>query len=384
MTRKPIRILDLKESSAVGGPNGGLFKIAKEFARRDEVEFVHAALSAAPAGWLFDRMQLEGMQLHWIPCYRPPDLGVLRRIQKLVLQERVDLVHTRHYRGDFYVRLMLDLKMAHLPTVVTKHGMIPSYPLRSRLYAWLDRRPTRLANRVIAVDKQSYKTLVSEWKVPESRVRLIHNPAPVLSLPGPEALEALKTHLNLQSGVFIALYLGRVEADKGVFDLLSAHEMLHRQGAKIYTLYLGGGSSLPELKKQADASPYKEYIRLVETQLDVTPYLALSDLVVLPSYFGGEGLPNVLLEAMAAGKPIVATNIAGIPELVEQNVNGMMVPPKDVASLSAAITRMVANPAMAKQMGENGAGRASREFKAARVVDALINVYIEALESFRA
>jgi glycosyltransferase involved in cell wall biosynthesis len=383
MSSRPIRVLDLRESPVMGGPNAGLFKIVEEFAGKNEVEFVYAALSDKPAGWLFDRMKLEGLFLHWVPCYQPPDPGVLRRIQKLILEQKVNLVHTRYNRGDFYMRSIIDLGLVSLPTVITKHGMPPLYPLRNRIYAWLDKRPTRLANRVVAVDRKSYKALISDWKVPEDRVRMIHNPAPRFPIPGEEQLASLRAQLNFYPGICIALYLGRIEADKGIFDLLAAHEILHRRGDKFYTIYLGGGSGWDKLRQYVDASPYREDIRLVETQLDVIPYLALADLVILPSYFGGEGLPNVLLEAMAASKPIIATNIAGIPELIDKDVNGLMVPPKDIEQLTEAMAFLIKNPGIARQMGKKGNEKATKEFKVESVVDALINVYLEAADNFQ-
>jgi glycosyltransferase involved in cell wall biosynthesis len=380
MITKPIRVLDLCEAPVMGGPNTLLLTLSKGFANRDDVELIYAVLSNKPRGWLFDRMKEEGLPLYWIPCYRPPDIGVLRRIRKIIIEHHVDVVHTQFYRGDFYVRSLIDLNLVNLPTVITKHGLPPQYPLRNRLYTYLDKRPTRLATKVIAVDGHTKRVLVNFWKIPEYKIQLIHNPAPSMEKTGDEELSDLRQKLNFNTSIFIVLYLGRIEEDKGVNELFAAHESIHKKGLKLYTLFVGDGASKNSLMDRARSSPYGEFIRFVDQQLYVGPYLALADLVILPSY--AEGLPMVLLESMAAAKPIVASNVGGIPDLVDHGINGFLVPPKDIEQLASAITCLVNNPEVMAEMGKRGQEKARTEFSLDSVVDANIRVYEDAMECF--
>ena len=102
--------------------------------------------------------------------------------------------------------------------------------------------------------------------------------------------------------------------------------------------------------------------------------LAAADLSVLPSL--SEGLPNAVLESMAAGVPVVATSVGGTPELVEDGVTGLLVPPRDAEALAVAIARLIGNPALARRFGEAGRRRVHDRFSMAAMVRATERLYL--------
>ena len=275
------------------------------------------------------------------------------------------------------MRTLLDLKRIKLPVVITKHGVQSSSHWKIRLYAWLDRRPLILADRTIAVDTSTYKMLLT-WGVPSEKLQLIPNPAPDFIQPAPEQLLYLRKSLSLQNPFPIIVFIARMEREKGIYDLLQAHEMLVKQGKKVYLLYIGEGSCRLDIERRVELHPDKTLVRFLGMQVKVDEYLDLSDIVILPSY--KEGMPNSLLEAMSAGKPIIATRIGGIPDLIIDQKNGLLIQPGDVSKLAHSIEYLLDNPAIANEMGEQGARIATSEFSVKKAVDSIIKIYKEIIE----
>jgi glycosyltransferase involved in cell wall biosynthesis len=371
-------VLDLRDSPHLGGVNTGLFAMAAQFASRDDIQVHNAVLSDRPEGWVFDRAREEGISLHWLRCNGPSDVRILRRLKAFILEKRIDLVVTNDYRANIYTRTLLDLGQIGVPTVAVKHGVAASDHWRLLLYHRLNRRPLRLATRVIAVDESTFKMLLS-LGVSETRLRLIHNPAPPFQRPNDDEVEFLRARLKIDSDRPVIVYLGRIEREKGLSELLQVHYRLLQEGREICTIFVGEGSFRRELMEISSSLGGKHVI-FAGPQVRVEPFLALSDIVTLPSY--REGMPYALLEAMAAGKPVVATTVGGIPSLVKEGMNGLLVPPQDVQALFVAFAYLLDNIGRAREMGMNGYRRATQEFSPAKAVDSLIKTYHEALAEY--
>jgi glycosyltransferase involved in cell wall biosynthesis len=158
------------------------------------------------------------------------------------------------------------------------------------------------------------------------------------------------------------LFVGRLAAVKGVPVLLEALETLRRNRPDLHLTLIGDGPERAELEAEAQNRGLSEAVTFAgyKSQSDVATTLNQSDLLVLPSF--AEGVPVVLMEAMASGLPVVATQIAGIPELVEQGISGELVPPGDSAALANALERVLADPAAATKMGAAGRAKVSEDF----------------------
>lgn len=158
------------------------------------------------------------------------------------------------------------------------------------------------------------------------------------------------------------VYVGRVEPVKGILVLLDAMAQLKREHSDIALTIVGDGSSRKKIEKQIDRLDLSAHVRLVgyKTQEEVAFLLAKADALVLPSF--AEGVPVVLMEAMASGKPVVASRVAGVQELVEDGVNGFTVPPGDVHSLAQHIGQLITDPALSAQMGMAGRKKVEQEF----------------------
>jgi glycosyltransferase involved in cell wall biosynthesis len=158
------------------------------------------------------------------------------------------------------------------------------------------------------------------------------------------------------------LFVGRLEPVKGVAILLEAMAKVRSRHPDAQLTIVGSGSCRAELEAQAHGLGLTQISSFVgnKTQAEVADLLATADLLVLPSF--AEGLPVVLMEAMASGKPVIATRVAGVQELLEESVSGFAVPPGDAASLAQRIDQVLTNEVLSKKMGEAGRQIVEREF----------------------
>ena len=176
------------------------------------------------------------------------------------------------------------------------------------------------------------------------------------------------------------LFVGRLAAVKGVPILLRAMKAILGKHPDATLTLIGDGPDRADLEKTAQELGLKGAVRFVgyQSQSEVAAQLQASDILVLPSF--AEGVPVVLMEAMAARLPVVTTRIAGIPELVEDNITGELVPPGDVVALEAAIVGLLDHPETQKSMGEAGRRKVEAEFtvrKEARWLDQILRAYAE-------
>jgi glycosyltransferase involved in cell wall biosynthesis len=174
----------------------------------------------------------------------------------------------------------------------------------------------------------------------------------------------------------VLLEVGRLCAVKGQRDAIAALPLLGRADV---TLLLagedieGGGAYLDALERQASQLGVRDRVRFLGRRDDVPALLAAADALVLPSW--QEGLPLVVLEAMAAGVPVVATSVGGTPEAVVDGETGLLVPPRDVPALTAAIDTLLDDPERARRLGEAGRRRVRERFDAAESTRRILGLY---------
>jgi len=175
----------------------------------------------------------------------------------------------------------------------------------------------------------------------------------------------------------VVLTLARLDRQKGLRYLIEA--AAHVPDA-IFAI-AGEGPDRAELESLAKSTGVADRVRFLGFRSDVPDLLAACDLFVLPSLF--EGLPLSVVEAMAAGKPVVATRVGGTDEAVEHGVTGLLVPAEDATALASAIREVLSSGALAARMGAAGADRALREFGAAAMAGSTMGIYEEVLQRRR-
>jgi glycosyltransferase involved in cell wall biosynthesis len=176
------------------------------------------------------------------------------------------------------------------------------------------------------------------------------------------------------------LYVGRLAAAKGLPILFQSLEKLKSSHRDIILTVVGDGEYRAELEQMSDRFGLTEQVKFVgyKSQAEVRQYLQQTDIFVLPSF--AEGVPVVLMEAMAAGIPVVATQIAGISELVEEGISGYLVPPGDPVSLAQRIEILLGDHQLREQFGASGRLKVEQEFNLHEEVERLYRVMNSALQ----
>jgi glycosyltransferase involved in cell wall biosynthesis len=239
--------------------------------------------------------------------------------------------------------------------------------LRAPILALLGRATARLADRVVAPSRATAAELREDYGVTAAAV--IANgiaPAPAAPEPAPR---------DPAAGGPVVLYAGRLRTRKGVAVLLEAFARLRTERPEALLVLAGDGEQRPALEAQARRLGIAAAVHFLGAQPRdaMSARYAAADLFCLPSLY--EGFPLAILEAMAAGLPVVATAVAGVPEAVDHGVTGLLVPPEDAAALARALGELAADPERARRMGEAGRRRVETEYAIPRVAAAYLELW---------
>lgn len=252
--------------------------------------------------------------------------------------------------------------------------------------AWLrraDRQISRLglAHRMVAVSEAVRRYCIEREGLAAERVVTIRNgidPEPwAHGLEAGAARARTRADVGLDPKQVAVVTAARLAPQKGHMWLLDAVSLLAPRWPQAVFLWVGDGELRDELECKTRKRGLQGRIRFLGTRHDVPTLLKASDLFVLPSLW--EGMPNAVLEAMAAGLPVVATAVDGTPEIVQHGVTGWLTPPKNPEALALAIEKALADPARRVEMGEAGRRRIKEEFSLERYVSGFEALYDELL-----
>jgi len=288
---------------------------------------------------------------------------------------RVEGPHIFHAHLNWLLSCRYGLLAASLARVPVIVATVQNYmePPWGRTIDVAQRVFEKCLHQYIAVSNAVGRQLCQTFHVPCQKIEVIHNSIPVAAFDRPPNM-TLKTMLNRGTDRPIVLSVARLDAQKGHTYLLAA--IRHVPNA-IFVL-AGDGPERACLEAQADRLGIGDRVIFLGHRNDVADLLASCDLFVLPSLY--EGLPLSLLEAMAAGKPVVATSVGGTPEAVLDGETGFLVPPRDPAPLVGAIHRLLADACLRRKMGLAGRLRVQRNFSTMQMVARVTQTYEKLLD----
>jgi glycosyltransferase involved in cell wall biosynthesis len=289
--------------------------------------------------------QLRHKALAWqapllsVPDRGPWDWRVVWHLLKICRRERVSIWHGHDYKSNALGLLLRRFWPMRLVTTV--HGWVHQ-TRRTPLYYWVDRLCLPRYERVICVSEDLSERCLA-CGVPPGRCVLIENAIDAAEFSRQLAVEEAKARLGLRPGRFVVGAVGRLSAEKGFDVLIRAVDRL-RGGLDVELWIVGEGAERPRLQALIAELGAGERVRLLGYRPDARELYQCMDAFAVSSY--REGLPNVLLEAMALEVPVVATRVAGIPRLIRDGDNGLLVEPGDAAGLSGALARLLRDPAL--------------------------------------
>jgi len=242
----------------------------------------------------------------------------------------------------------------------------------------LKRRELMRADAVTAVCGAVADSLVRDYGVARERVRVVPNgAAPPDEIAERDASRRLRAGLGVSAGKPLWVCAARLEDQKGHDVLLDALADVKRRGLEFVVALAGEGSRRDALERRVAELGLSDRVRFLGMVEEIGPLLAAADAVVMPSRW--EGLPLTLLEALVRGRPVVASAVGGIPEVIEDRVSGRLVPAGDVTALAETLEWLHRRADLATALGREGAARVRERFTWERVVESFEEVYDEVL-----
>jgi len=331
------------------------------------------SLGEGTSGPLADEFRAQGIDVE--TCTKWPrgfgiDLSLPLRLALLLRHAGVDVVHTHNPQPLIYGAPAG--KLAGCATVHTRHGENRDPPWRARLR----RLAGRLADVYVCVSEETASIAQKEHDARYDKIRVIKNGIDLSRFDPDRPLRAeVRRELGIAESAFVVGTVGRVVADKHQSMLVEAMRPLCAEGAEL--VIVGDGDLLPALREEVNRSPDSARTHLLGVRRDAPRILQALDVFALSSR--SEGLPLVILEAMASALPIVATRVGGIPGVIADGHTGLLVPPNDAASMTAALRRLK-DRALAQRIASAGRTEALAEYSA----DAMVERYLELYAQLRA
>ncbi len=345
----PLKVLALMEATRVTGVARNVLeyaRLARMGAAGVQLAFTFAIIrrgreQTCPPDGLVTAAAAANFPIELLFERHRYDAVLLEALRRVVDRCAPDIVETHHVKS--HCLIALSGVWRRYPWVAFHHGYTQT-DLKVRAYNQMDRWSLRRAAHVVTTNHRFARLLESRG-VARQRVTVLHNA--VRGIQATEAeVAALRQALGLGPGERIVLSVGRLSHEKGQEYLVRAAAQW-RGGARL--IIVGDGPDRPRLERLARQLGCAGSVVFAGLTTNVAPYYGLADVFVLPSL--SEGSPNVLLEAMAAGLPIVSTDVGGVPEIAADGVNALLVPPQDANAMACAVRTLLGDRVMCERLG---------------------------------
>ncbi|APW64129.1 glycosyltransferase [Paludisphaera borealis] len=345
----------------VGGAERALVNLALRLDRR---RWAPVVIGLSGDGALAEPVRTAGIPCECLGLDRRRPLRGVARLASVLRRYRPVLVQSFMFHANLAVRLASP--WAGRPWVV---GGLRVAEREKRWHLTLDRLTSRLASGSVCVSEGVARFSREVGGLDPDRLTVIPNgidPAP-FDAASTTSISISRASLGVPDHAFLALTVGRLDTQKGLPDLLSAAEQVASARANWRLAIVGDGPHREWLAEQLATRPrLADRVQWLGQRTDVPGLMRSADLLVHPALW--EGMPNVVLEGMAAGLPVVATAVEGSEDLVAPGRTGWLVPPRDPSRLARAIIEAVDDPEHARALGREGRARVEAEFSIARAV----------------
>jgi glycosyltransferase involved in cell wall biosynthesis len=353
---------------------GGGERYLELFARHHDRERFPIEVIVPAPGPLGARLEALGIDVHVVDLGALVSPGALFRLASVLRRLAPHVVQSHGARSNVYTRVAG--RLAGVPVVVsTIHNALRDYPVapaRSALYHTMDRVTLPLATRVVCVAGELARDYPGRALVIHNGIDLGDFDVPALTT----AARERRASVGLDGGPIVG-FIGRLTPWKDPLTFLRVVAAVRRARPDVRALVVGDGPLRVEVERAAEALGVASCCRFLGERSDVPALLAAMDVVLLTSV--SEGFPFVVLEAMAMERPVVATAVNGVPEIVEPGVTGRLVPRGDVEALARATLDVLDAPDAARRMGQAGRRRVVDHFTAQRMVAETQALYLRLL-----
>jgi len=360
--KRKINLLHIVNGFAIGGGELKLLELVKNLVEKRADKYTVTVCSVGQGGTLQPEFERLGIKVFVIEKKHKFDISQVFKVCRIIKQEQIDLVQTTLFYAD--VIGALAAKLTGVDAVISWDTV--SHPpdshetrLRHKLSYQLC---MRFVKRIVAVSEGVKKYLVEDRKIASKKIVIIHYGIDLSLFKSRNGFldKRKRSELGLPDHKIVIGTVARLEIQKGHRYLIAAAPEIINKFSNVVFVFAGDGTLRQELETQVNELGLQENFRFLGFRKDVKELLFAFDVFVLPSLF--EGLPNVILEAMASGRPIVATAVDGTPELIEHNETGLLVPPKSPHALQEQILNLLENEEKGSKLGRQAKEMAKQKF----------------------
>jgi sugar transferase (PEP-CTERM/EpsH1 system associated) len=368
MTGNKINIIFVNYSLDVGG----IETLILELSRKLNPDRFHLEICAfSEGGNLQNEFEASGIPVHIIRKKAGIDLGAPLKLARLFKERRIDIAHTQNRSSWLYA--VIAARITRVFLVHTVHSNVDFKNPHPRRWMILQRYLAKFTDQIIAVSNSNAGFLTEKQNIPDRKIRVIYNGIIPELYDRPCDTKLKKQELSIGEGDLIIGNVARFSPPKDHETLIRAFKSISQTIPSARLLLVGDGPLENTIRGLVNALDLNAKVKFLGSRRDIPELLKIFDVFTLSSF--REGFSVAILEAMAAGLPVVATNVAGNPEAVINEETGLIVPPKNPEALARAICRLLLNGEEARRMGEKGRKRVKEHFSLEKMVKEYEDVY---------
>jgi glycosyltransferase involved in cell wall biosynthesis len=343
---RKINVLHIYQNSKIGGVQQQFLSLLKAY-DRDVFNPIFCCLGPEEEiSKEIERIDIETVALNRVRYHRFSP-GIVRDLYRLMKQKNIHIVRTHRYRANLYGRLAALLSGVPVKIISLHDNYRKDLRLERRI---VNKILLKATDKIVAVSESIRKDIIKYDGIDSSKILVIPNGIDTERFNPEGNFADIRKGFSIKESDIVLGFVGRVVPAKGLEYLIDALPFLKKEFKNIKLLITGEGSTMERLKKKAKENNVHDSIIFTGKRRDIPDILSCTDIFVMPSV--AEGLPNALLEAMAMGKPIVATEVGGIPEVIKNRHSGFLVPPRNPEALATAIKDLISNEQLAAKMGQ--------------------------------
>ncbi len=372
--RDRVRVVQVMATGTNGGAQEHVFNLVS----RLDPDFYDVSVVSLSPGSAVRKLQRAGVEVTVID--EPDDVIATATLAAHLADVRPDVIHNHMFRAEVVgTKAAVALASAghRRPWVVST---VHSSRVRSCEDQELLRQLTPSMDRLVVVSRAIERKVVEEGRHGAERV-LVYNGVDLDRLVHLEPCCTLREEYGMEPDASLVGVVGRLELEKGHPTLLEAWPLVLERVPRAYLLIVGEGSRQDALHQIAREQGIERHVIFTGRRDDIPAVTAALDVAVLPSYREAQGL--TILEAMAMSRPVVASNVGGIPEMVEDGVTGLLVPPHDPPALAAAVSRLLLDHPLADTLARAGHDLVHDRFCVQRMVNAVQELYDDGARAVR-
>lgn len=368
----PISVCHVAVGDLWGGAEVQLRVLLGRLARRGDLKLSVVLFNG---GRLEQELSELGIPVEVYPEQQWGSARIFSKLMRGFRKDTPQIVHTHKYKDTILASLAA--KLCGIPRVVrTVHGLREPFTgmqaFKMNVYETIERTVHRhCVDAIIGVSSQIESTYKTEGAV--SRVTCIRNGIDLEKKPIQTDRWQTRKELGVDAEACLIGTVGRLTPVKGLSYLLQAVSILLRQRVDLRLLIVGDGVIRKDLEAQAHDLGISENVVFLGHREDTLELMQAMDIFVLPSL--SEGIPMALLEAMAVSRPVVASRVGGIPEIITDGIDGYLVEAMDAEGLVNRCRRLIDSPDLARNMGDQARSRVERDFSAAGMTDQVVALY---------